>query len=218
MESFIMLISVHLPKTAGTSLLDVYREHFKNGLKIDYHYSRLESVPIGTKCVHGHFKASKYAGYPDARFVTWMRDPVARAVSHYNYWKTHGLPKSDGNPLRKKVKQGMPFSDFVFDPWIVNLCTRYMEGVSFEFVGIFEKIKQQFPAFSEQFIPKDGHFPATLIPTVPVTRIDQYVDDELETEIRMEHHDDQFLYETAQIGLLSGKLITRDEDGELLLV
>ena len=88
-----MIISIHIPKTAGTTLASVL--DYAVGRKIIYDYD--DSVPNDRSAIldlkdflarfaviHGHFHYSKYAGvFDDAQFITCLRNPVDRVVSNY---------------------------------------------------------------------------------------------------------------------------------------
>ena len=49
----------------------------------------------------GHFTAAKYAcRFPNAVYLTWLRDPVERVASNYFYWQHVHRPK---DPLWEQV-------------------------------------------------------------------------------------------------------------------
>lgn len=71
-------------------------------------------------CIHGHFKASKYDGrIPQATKVTWLRDPVERVVSHYNYWKR--TPTSKHSVCRALHREGWSLLEFARHDSMRNL-------------------------------------------------------------------------------------------------
>lgn len=96
-----MIIGTHIPKTGGTSFFDFLQQVF--GRTLYHDLSHLEprgwqprqllarllgraGVPFGTRCIFGHFRATKYQPhFPRARHFTWLRDPVERVVSQYHY-------------------------------------------------------------------------------------------------------------------------------------
>jgi len=124
-----LLVSVHLPKTAGTSFAASLEEIYGSKLLRDY-----SDIPINTpayernkmalqagicnaekdfrdvECIHGHFLPVKYLLFSDKRqttFVTWMRNPVERVLSHYLFWKKTFDPKTAA-PLHRKTIDGIP--------------------------------------------------------------------------------------------------------------
>jgi hypothetical protein len=87
-----MLISVHIPKCAGTTFHHLLRATHGRGLWLNYGtaFTRAEAreglVPTGTDCIQGHFLADTFRDLlPTARLITWVRDPVERVVSNYHH-------------------------------------------------------------------------------------------------------------------------------------
>jgi len=119
------LIFIHVPKTAGSSVREVFKGWFGSGL-IPHYFNEATASPPGRDprfdchsfnapvCVYGHFNRNRGFGvtddYPDAmQFVTILRDPFEMAVSHYFYtlrasenWKDRSrVPKDNlANHLR----------------------------------------------------------------------------------------------------------------------
>ena len=111
-----MLISVHLPKTAGVSFGSALDRYFGGNVLRDYADRPLNSgtfqrnfktlslsvknIAAGQKlahlaCIHGHFMPLKYRFLPVAQekqFVVWLRDPVERIASHYYFWLRDYVP------------------------------------------------------------------------------------------------------------------------------
>jgi hypothetical protein len=88
------LISVHVPKTAGTAfrhiLLEVYGSQ---GVLEDYPPDRIyqpdELIDQQIKVIHGHFLSNKYDEYfPQAKKIIWLRHPIFRLISEYFFAKT----------------------------------------------------------------------------------------------------------------------------------
>ena len=85
------LISIHLPKAGGTSLLSVLEDWFPNGsLRLHYRQADgklpLRQVFSGPICIHGHFNTAAGFGisdyYPQAeQFIIFFREPFERFVS-----------------------------------------------------------------------------------------------------------------------------------------
>lgn len=168
-----MIVSIHLPKTAGSTFKGVLAEVYGRRLRFDYgdQYGFMElSQPtlemrlrravkrvtdfrpyFKPQCIHGHFKATKYARqYPDAQYVTWIRDPVERLVSHYNHWKRR--PDPAHTVCREMVRQDMALEQFAELPAMRNVQSRYLDGMPLErfwFVGIQEHFDQMLRRFLE---------------------------------------------------------------------
>ena len=111
------VISIHVPKSAGTSLLKLFQVAFgsenvladyedRPGNPISQMYldpvrwekSRPKSLPAGVSVVHGHFHPCKYDHISDAFRMTFLRHPVCNLISTYLYWKA--IPPQP-NPLHR---------------------------------------------------------------------------------------------------------------------
>lgn len=97
------LISLHVPKCAGSSFRKVLEQWY--GRRLISHYERKDRLPgrrnlerglFGRRrtgvCVHGHFNSRRGYGvrdyYPQAdQFITILRDPFELHVSDYFYVK-----------------------------------------------------------------------------------------------------------------------------------
>jgi len=134
-----VLISVHLPKTAGSSFQHILRREYGDKMLLDF-----EDKPINTpadernrrawvdasenacrdfgeiECIHGHFQPVKYLALKKkgrAKFVCWLREPLARMVSHYNFW----LRDYDGG-----IGKGALHCKVVEDKWsLEHFCISY---------------------------------------------------------------------------------------------
>jgi hypothetical protein len=104
-----IIISVHLPKTAGISFNKSLEQYYTGSIFHDYTDLPMNSTKFernnssirasiknlrkdyqGTKCIHGHFLPIKYlllANKINLKFITWMRHPAERIISHYFFWK-----------------------------------------------------------------------------------------------------------------------------------
>jgi hypothetical protein len=93
------LISLHIPKCAGTSFRTVLKNWYADRLFLHYFQQRNDLPPrhplLPGICIHGHFNLAKGFGAPDYypevdQFITILRDPLEMAVSNYFFWKTKG--------------------------------------------------------------------------------------------------------------------------------
>ena len=159
------MFSVHIPKTGGTTFMTVLASHFGDRLVKDYELPREEvNRLIGGRtsyCVHGHFWTDKYADVPDADYVTWLRDPIDRLISQYNFWHNYRFPH---DPVWRRVHYDkLDFLSFAKLRYISNEQSRYIAGKpieSFAFVGLMEMFNEGMELFRDQFaIPFD---PASL--------------------------------------------------------
>jgi hypothetical protein len=103
------LIAIHVPKTGGSSIRELYKEWFGTGFLA--HYRKDGNLPqkrnlssIHSKktpvVVYGHFNKLRNFGieqyYPEVKqFVTILRDPFERAVSRYFYFKKRSIQQDE---------------------------------------------------------------------------------------------------------------------------
>jgi hypothetical protein len=171
-----LIVSLHMPKTAGNSFKAVLDEHFGDALKNDYADYPINVTPRDRhrqavaacltvalednyrdiRCIHGHFLPIKYLLLADLRptvFVAWMREPMARLVSHYHYWYDAYDPDSpDTRPLhRRVVEEQWSLEQFCLSPDMRNLYSQFLWGFPlerFDFIGITENYESDLRAFS----------------------------------------------------------------------
>jgi len=172
-----LMISVHLPKTAGVSFRTALQRHFGSALRLEYSDLPM-SVPEaernraalrhclanadadmgGLKCIHGHFLAAKYlplSGAAGRTFVTWMRHPVDRLLSNYRYWRRDFDP-SRASALRiRMMEEDWSFERFCLGPELRNMYSQFLFGFPleyFSFVGITEFYNSDFRFFAQEFL------------------------------------------------------------------
>jgi hypothetical protein len=91
------IVSIHIPKTAGTTLGDVFSRCLYRRVFYDYEgyqqpiahpdiSQHREFITSHFDVLHGHFVAEKYLNvFPEAKFVATLRHPVERTISQYNH-------------------------------------------------------------------------------------------------------------------------------------
>jgi hypothetical protein len=157
------LVSIHIPKTAGHSFKGVLTSVFgkenilhANALQGYFRIiggdillmgiDTLEKICNNYKVIHGHFTfrdiETIYDNFRPLLFA-WVRDPVERVVSYYNYL------------LRKKLIEKKFVIGFEDEPDLVdyarkknarNVMSRCLEGIDLEeidFLGVFEYIQEE---------------------------------------------------------------------------
>lgn len=128
----------HIYKTAGQSLIAAIRAHVKPEKCIDVtaegDRSKFLTMSDEQKksfdFVYGHVDVGFCPGlFPEFKIVTFLRDPIARAVSHYNYAMTE---KSDpGHRMMQEANWSFDqFIDHHMDDWNGNLQTRVLAGTA----------------------------------------------------------------------------------------
>ncbi|WP_370479356.1 sulfotransferase domain-containing protein [Tamlana flava] len=146
------LISIHIPKTAGTSLTNILRRQYPDALELLYQHNNnseknkqmWQGEPIvlghrGIRCIHGHFpaKLSLKQSYPEAKIITWMRNPVERMISTYNYYKK--LPLNHNQIHRRFINENWDIIDLSYN--LVHEVKSYLGDFrleDFDFIGFTE--------------------------------------------------------------------------------
>jgi len=160
-----MWLVVHVPKTAGTSFRHAleryfgskkivcdygYNEKATTGVVRDHLYSAGEPKPIGelvqtlsdgsSKVLVGHFPVRKYADYfVPQNIIGFMRDPLIRTCSEYMH------------RIRNASYDGS-FSDFMREPSIKNIQTRFLVGMPEEaMIGLTEQYHESLLYINQSF-------------------------------------------------------------------
>ena len=155
-----MIISVHVPKTGGTTFKHVLQQHFGDKMLLDYGDAPLKGRNLFTsylntvrripkacllarryECIHGHFLPVKYsfAGMHN-KFTIWLRDPVEREFSRYYYRRRNGVNHS----WDEFCKIGIFHNYYAKWLWGFNLNR-------FDFIGIMENYNNSMRVFGRMF-------------------------------------------------------------------
>ncbi|WP_458070125.1 hypothetical protein [Rhodanobacter sp. BL-MT-08] len=174
------IISLHLPKTAGTSFRVSLANHFGDRYRGDYddqaiskttYRRRKEAMLSGAKifrqglagvdCVHGHFLPFKYRPLSlirDLTFITWMREPAARLISHYHYWQESYSERTAAPHHRQVVEERWTLEEFCLSEKFQNIYTQYLWCFpleNFAFIGISEHYQEDLLCFARQFLSSE---------------------------------------------------------------
>jgi hypothetical protein len=181
------LISLHMPKAAGTSFQRVLAQAYGEGLRLDYtdlpvntarpqrEWAALRTglrlrlqggLPPAVDCVHGHFLPLKYRFLPSRQspvFVTWLREPVERLISHYHYWMRAGQGAELPALHRRVVQEQWTLERFCLAVELRNLYHQLLFAFPLRrlaFVGIVERAEADFERFSHRYLGgKEGGLP-----------------------------------------------------------
>jgi hypothetical protein len=179
-----LLVSCHIPKTAGvsfaTSLGEVYREQFlwdrshEPIIAAVYDENRfpVESVPIrwlnrykppalrGISCVHGHFPLRKYLPWAFNRnniFIVWLREPLQWRISLYHFWKQL-YPHPTEKYLNQIFDQDWDLERFCLDPTFDNYQSRYLAWFPrwrINFIGVTENYASDLKYLSQRVLHRE---------------------------------------------------------------
>jgi len=93
--------------------------------------------------VHGHFHLNKYKGQTrDEVLIVFLRDPIARTISHYNYWLQRESSYKGGNSLRDRFhRDKMDIVEFAAQPEIRGIYSNFLSRTPLDelaFIGVTE--------------------------------------------------------------------------------
>ena len=151
-DSPVELISVHIPKTAGSTFGHVIlpQVYSQNSILYDNNFLPIDTLiqegklTQKTRVIHGHFSAEKYREYfPNAKIVIWLRNPILLLISAYYFWIAASIDNIRYNENHRYVVENkLDFSAFVKQPFTHNIISNYfakgMKLTDFYFVGIQE--------------------------------------------------------------------------------
>jgi hypothetical protein len=121
-----VILSIHIPKTAGTAFGELLHGAFGSRLLRDYgdHVglntpeedvrraarivkarARRDKLLRDFDVIHGHYTADKYAGlFPRANFVAFFREPYQQTLSQYEYILRHPEIDNPGVKLFHEIR------------------------------------------------------------------------------------------------------------------
>ncbi len=156
--SKVKLVSIHIPKTAGTSFIHSLKKQYgyQKVVRIDSNdnRTRIDKIPIdkafvykNTEVIHGHFTMDLLNNYlslpPDTPIITWLRDPVERVISNYYYLykrlDEELLEEKKGLNILSKMRRSL--LEYAQDERNCNRMSKFLKGVElkdFFFIGTVE--------------------------------------------------------------------------------
>jgi hypothetical protein len=199
------ILSLHIHKTAGTSFREALQHAYGTALLLNYENADSETtLPPGLtpdiKCIHGHFRPGKYTGiFPNATWITWLRDPAQRIMSQYHQYINHPNPDDPGSRGYFIEKQ-IGFEEFIAIPNFQNQVSKLMDpldATKFAFIGLVEQFELSISRLSEMMdvalpVPR---FMFNRNPTKQNARYE--ISPELERLVREYNLQDFALYEDA---------------------
>ncbi len=128
-------------------------------------------------------------------FVTWLRHPVDRLISHYRFWMRADDPTVLPVLHRRVVQEHWNLERFCLSPELRNLYHQFLFGFPVErlgFVGIVERMDQDFPLFAQRCLGSDV---ALELPRLNVgDNLEKLGDTRLRSKIEAYHAKDMALY------------------------
>ena len=169
------LISLHIPKTAGTSFrntlkaiygdeavvrLDIYDPHRgAERVQINQEVYPQSYFPKSAKVIHGHFKLKDLHHFFDVPeevpMITWLRDPVERVISNYYYLVQRLSDEVDKLGANRNLLRRMQRTliEFARDEENRDRMSKFLSGVELEklaFVGIQEHYSEDLSTLAQQ--------------------------------------------------------------------
>lgn len=162
----IQLVSLHIPKTAGTSFREILIKnygqdavaqfdiiHENNVTKFQLFGKEISTpmVPKNTKVLHGHFEYHRLlVNCPQLKqvpVITWLRDPVNRVVSNYQYLNSVFEESIKENKLATSLYPRLQNSlqEFASREYEQNRMSKFCKGLDLStafFVGKVENYAQ----------------------------------------------------------------------------
>jgi len=134
-----LTVSIHIPKTAGTTVAEIFSRCFRRRVIFDYDgYSNpvaaselvvkhAEFIERYFDVLHGHFYAKKYFNlFPDAAFIAALRHPVDRVISQFMHEYNE---RSDDAFYHKSIQNGeMDVVDFAGQPGVGDAMSLHLSG------------------------------------------------------------------------------------------
>ena len=166
-----LIVSLHIPKTGGTSFGAVMEQAWPGGVAYFYRPGNRLTHPLlrdrdrlgdadllaeleatGIRVMHGHAPADWFRdAVPDpSRYWTWVRDPVERVISAYYYLQGRARrlatreDQGNGEAPRDRVR-GKTLEQFAKRRQHRNMQTRALAGFALPdmgFVGITERFDE----------------------------------------------------------------------------
>lgn len=213
MDSGERIISIHIPKTAGTSFRLLLQSMLgeTNVLRVDYpllkqrlrvNGERSQERALDAPVIHGHFNfkaLSKEVELPSgAKLITWLRDPVERVISNYYYLKERleDELKEEGKGLNILSKMMRSMEEYAAQDINRNIQSRFLEGLDlddFFFIGLTECFKEDCEQLCQML-----KWPHPPIPEVNKTASKRRVSESVRSFIRSNNERDVELYERVK--------------------
>ena len=153
------LVSIHIPKTAGTSFRNFLKLNYgeENAARFDINVTTkridLENrefkdkrLPSHIRVIHGHFYYSdliRYIRLKDIPLITWLRDPAERVISNYYYLagrlKEELEEEKKGLNILAKMQRSL--IEYARNEISRNRISKFLEGShpeNYKFIGIYE--------------------------------------------------------------------------------
>jgi hypothetical protein len=152
----LQIIYIHIPKTAGSTMLRLFRVNYKDSEIVHVKRSLfnknpetapakllLNSIKPQTKVLHGHFTFNELHlvidKYPDAKLITFLRQPVDRVISNYTFFKKRILTGKVEKDQKHRINEHL--TTYAQLPKSRNRMHTFLDGLKLDelyFIGLVE--------------------------------------------------------------------------------
>lgn len=111
-----LYVSLHIPKTGGSTFRQILELRFGGGLQLAYDKRDNNPIVAEPECIHGHAVFRDFseviANHPEKTYLTFLRDPLRSAISHYYFVKKW-------SPVNHRGEK-QTFDDRGLDVWLAH--------------------------------------------------------------------------------------------------
>ncbi len=155
----IELISIHIPKTAGSSFFQLLKKVYGKEAVLKLNIMEGETADISesitntTRVIHGHLQAGRLKeviAKNNARVITWMRDPVERVISNY-YFSMQRIREGKAR-AHKLHTRDFSLLEYAAMDENKNKASWFLDGLALEdffFIGIYEQFENDISQLSQ---------------------------------------------------------------------
>jgi hypothetical protein len=159
----IELVSLHIPKTAGTSFRSIFIDNvgernfakvdiFNSGrIKVNDAYFSDHKLNRKVTAIHGHFPYSvlldRFEIHSTTQFITWVRNPIERVLSNYYFLRNviqERINEQQDENLFERI--GKSLEEFVLHPENQNVMSKFLKGApleEFTFIGVQDQFDSE---------------------------------------------------------------------------
>ncbi|MEQ6167984.1 sulfotransferase family 2 domain-containing protein [Ekhidna sp. MALMAid0563] len=155
------IISIHIPKTAGTSLMHTFKKTYGEERVVQLarkhvkeHDRNLSSyITHNTKVLHGHFFYSEIDPYlldnRETKLIAFVRHPIDRVVSNYHHFIKTTKEQRFGS--KQWFRRFESLSTYASRDHTRNMMCRYLKPFNWErfaFIGVQESYSEDLSALA----------------------------------------------------------------------
>jgi hypothetical protein len=169
------IISIHIPKTAGSSFLTILDSVYNKHILANFDRKNYPDTAIpppeqfilqlnnNISVIHGHFRYSEIKSLKDiktAKVITWFRNPVERVISNYCFFKKRITLAPDNVELQNRKNETL--IEYASQDFTRNRMNKFIEGLEvdkFFFIGITEYFNSDLKVLSKMLNWKSFDIP-----------------------------------------------------------